>query len=70
MSDDVSHELKKERLDILQATLRRYAFGYSRKLVGKKIECLVMGRSKKIQANYNLDLFVTEWSILDMMTLI
>ena len=25
MSDDVSHELKKERLDILQATLRRYA---------------------------------------------
>ena len=46
MSDDVSHELKKERLDILQATLRRYAFGYSRKLVGKKIECLVMGRSK------------------------
>ena len=47
MSDDVSHELKKERLDILQATLRRYAFGYSRKLVGKKIECLVMGRSKK-----------------------
>ena len=47
MSDDVSHELKKERLDILQATLRRYAFDYSRKLVGKKIECLVMGRSKK-----------------------
>ena len=47
MSDDVSYELKKERLDILQATLRRYAFDYSRKLVGKKIECLVMGRSKK-----------------------
>ena len=47
MSDDVSHELKKERLKILQATLRRYAFGYSRKLVGSKIECLVMGRSKK-----------------------
>ena len=30
-----------------------------------------MGRSKKDEAsNYNLDLFVTEWSILDMMTLI
>ena len=47
MDDDVSNELKKERLDIIQETLRRYALEYSRRLVGKKIECLVMGRSKK-----------------------
>ena len=47
MLDDVPMELKKQRLDIIQETLRKYAFSYSRKIVGKTIECLVIGRSKK-----------------------
>ena len=47
MSDDVSAEEKKERLDILQSRLSQFSFGYSRKMVGTTQNCLVMGQSKR-----------------------
>ena len=47
MEDDVSEEVKKNRLDLLQDRLNQIAFGYSRKLVGTIQNCLVMGLSKK-----------------------
>ncbi|URQ63237.1 tRNA (N6-isopentenyl adenosine(37)-C2)-methylthiotransferase MiaB [SAR86 cluster bacterium] len=47
MEDDVSEEVKKNRLDLLQDRLNQIAFGYSRKLVGTTQNCLVMGLSKK-----------------------
>ena len=47
MSDDVSPEEKKERLDILQSRLSQFSFGYSRKMVGTIQDCLVMGQSKR-----------------------
>ena len=45
MEDDISEEVKKNRLDLLQDRLNQIAFGYSRKLVGTIQNCLVMGLS-------------------------
>ena len=47
MEDNVSHEEKKERLNILQARLNQLSYGYSRKMVGSVQKCLVTGISKK-----------------------
>ena len=41
MEDNVSHEEKKERLNILQARLNQLSYGYSRKMVG-------LGQSKNV----------------------
>ena len=61
MEDNVSHEEKKERLNILQARLNQLSYGYSRKMVGSVQKCLVTGISKKIQANFKAEQYVTEW---------
>ena len=47
MEDNVPDKVKKDRLDLLQERLNHISFGYSRKLVGTKQNCLVMGVSKK-----------------------
>ena len=47
MEDNVPENVKKDRLDKLQDRLNQISFGYSRKLVGTKQNCLVMGISKK-----------------------
>ena len=45
--DNVTKEQKKIRLEALQSVLKRIAFDISRKMVGNKARCLVIGRSKK-----------------------
>ena len=47
MQDEIDHDIKKERLNILQNRLSQLAFDYSRKMVGTNQECLVMGVSKR-----------------------
>ena len=45
--DNIPIEEKKRRLEILQNSLKRTALDISRKMVGRKEACLVMGVSKK-----------------------
>ncbi len=47
MTDDVSSEEKKERLNILQSRLNQLSFGYSRKKVGTSQRCLIYGQSRR-----------------------
>ena len=47
MSDNVSIEEKKERLEILQSRLTELSFGYSRRMVGTIQNCLITASSKK-----------------------
>ena len=47
MSDNVSIEEKKERLEILQSRLTELSFGYSRRMVGTVQNCLITDSSKK-----------------------
>jgi 2-methylthioadenine synthetase len=47
MPDDVSHDEKKERLNILQNRLNQLSFGFSRKKVGSIQNCLVYGQSRR-----------------------
>ena len=47
MTDDVSLEEKKERLNILQSRLNQLSFGYSRKKVGTSQRCLIYGQSRR-----------------------
>ena len=47
MEDSIPKEEKKRRLEFLQNSLKRIALNISRKMVGKKEKCLVIGVSKK-----------------------
>ena len=47
MEDTVPLEVKKERLEMLQHTLKRHSLDISRKMLGKVQNCLVIGKSKK-----------------------
>ena len=47
MSDNVSIEEKKERLETLQSRLTELSFGYSRRMVGTIQNCLITASSKK-----------------------
>ena len=45
--DNVTKDQKKIRLEFLQSSLKRMALDISRKMVGSKERCLVIGKSKK-----------------------
>ena len=47
LEDNVSPDEKKNRLEILQNSLKKSAFSISRRMVGKLEKCLVTGLSKK-----------------------
>jgi len=47
IKDNISLEEKKRRLKVLQERLKQIAFSISRRMVGKKEQCLVTGVSKK-----------------------
>ena len=47
MADDVTKDVKKKRLNILQDRLNQLSFGFSRKKVGSIQNCLVYGQSKR-----------------------
>jgi len=47
MEDTVSLGVKKERLDVLQNTLKRHSLDISRKMLAQTENCLVLGFSKK-----------------------
>ena len=47
LEDSIPKEEKKRRLEFLQNSLKRIALDISRKMVGKKEKCLVIGVSKK-----------------------
>ena len=47
LEDSIPKEEKKRRLEFLQNSLKRIALNISRKMVGKKEKCLVIGVSKK-----------------------
>ena len=47
IKDNISLEEKKRRLKVLQERLKQIAFSFSRRMVGKKEQCLVTGVSKK-----------------------
>jgi len=46
-ADDVPHEIKKERLEILSLELRKHTRIYNKGLIGKKLRILVTGKDRK-----------------------